>query len=135
MVQHCLGGLSIPQHSFIAWFATLDRSLTRPRMALWGGILDLSCVLCEGIDETKDQLFAECVFSKDVWGLVMQGCHVRSCGPGWRDIVVWVQDHGKGKTLRATVLRLAWCSYLYFVWQKRNARSHGAPPWLADGIE
>ncbi|XP_039046222.1 uncharacterized protein LOC120186309 [Hibiscus syriacus] len=84
----------------------------------WGGHLDPACVLCDGMDETRDHLFAECLFSRGVWGMVMQAC----------------QERGRRKSLRATVVRVAWCSYLYYIWQERNGRIHGALPRHKEGV-
>ncbi|KAK8549994.1 hypothetical protein V6N13_055551 [Hibiscus sabdariffa] len=52
----------------------------------------------------------------------------------WDDLLDWIQRAGKGKTLKATIDRLAWNNFNYHIWLERNGRLHGKDPKLDVGV-
>ncbi|XP_020258909.1 uncharacterized protein LOC109835343 [Asparagus officinalis] len=63
--------INILRHSFICWLAVHNRLLTQDRLLNMGIMTVNSCCFCSG-HESRDHLFFECAFSKDVWVLVME---------------------------------------------------------------
>ncbi|KAL4383638.1 hypothetical protein GQ457_15G019640 [Hibiscus cannabinus] len=125
-----LGALSIPKQSFITWLVVLNRLPTKDRMLKWGCQVEATCILC-GIElESRDHLFWACSYSRRVWGMVVQACGVQLLHNSWDDLLGWIQRAGKGKTLKATIVRLAWNSFNYYVWMERNGRLHQKEPKL-----
>ena len=57
----------IPKHALTMWVAVLDRLPTRNRLALWGMLTPVSCCLCSSSNESRDHIFVECDFTKDLW--------------------------------------------------------------------
>ncbi|KAE8719471.1 hypothetical protein F3Y22_tig00109957pilonHSYRG00173 [Hibiscus syriacus] len=65
--------MNVPKHAFICWLAILVRLPTAHRLARMGMSVDDTCKLC-GIRESRDHIFLECVFSKEVWEGVLRLC-------------------------------------------------------------
>ncbi|KAE8702673.1 hypothetical protein F3Y22_tig00110482pilonHSYRG00610 [Hibiscus syriacus] len=86
------------------------------------------------LQDKQDHLFAECGFARAILALIMQACYVWCDGASWEVMVRWVQENGKGKLLRATMICLAWCACIYHIWLERNGRLHGAPQKKVDDI-
>ena len=57
----------IPKHAFTMWVSVLDRLPTRNRLASWGMLTPISCCLCSSSDKSRDHIFAECDFTKELW--------------------------------------------------------------------
>ena len=58
--------LIIPKHVIVAWMAMLNRLPTMDRMIAWGLEVDGVCRLCRNGMESRDHLFFDCSFSKEV---------------------------------------------------------------------
>lgn len=56
-----------PKFSFITWLAVLDRLATGDRILKWNSQADPTCWLCKSVSETRDHIFFDCVYSKEVW--------------------------------------------------------------------
>ena len=56
-----------PRFSFFAWLAILNRLATGDRMIRWNPQAISTCGLCNLTTETRDHLFFECCYSKEVW--------------------------------------------------------------------
>lgn len=57
----------IPKHAFTFWVAHLDRLPVRQRLVAWDGNVPEMCVLCNNFFETRDHLFLECEYNKEIW--------------------------------------------------------------------
>ena len=62
-----------PKYSFILWTALKGRLPTGDRMRQWGGNVNISCVLCNEPLETLEHLFFDCVYSAQIWEILMKG--------------------------------------------------------------
>lgn len=58
---------NIPRHAFILWLAIKHKLKTLDRVAVWQGVQDVKCSLCENGVESPDHLFFECGYSLEVW--------------------------------------------------------------------
>ena len=76
--------------------AVLNRLPTKDMIKSWGLEVDGVCVLCGGAEETRDHLFSECIFSKQLWKeiLVLSG-HTRGVS-NWSGELQWVLQRCKG---------------------------------------
>ncbi|XP_039005294.1 uncharacterized protein LOC120132637 [Hibiscus syriacus] len=103
--------------------AILDRLPTKDRLARFGIVTDNVCGLCGTGMESRNHLFLECSYSREVWGAVMHSCgmqqHEQNC---WDDTLRWMILNLKGKSLLVHVLKLAWTGFVYFIWEERNHR-------------
>ncbi|KAE8669003.1 hypothetical protein F3Y22_tig00112264pilonHSYRG00072 [Hibiscus syriacus] len=110
-----LWGMVVPRFSFISWLVLLDPLSTKTRMSAWGCSIDPPCLMCCYENESRDHLFADCVYSRQVWEDILRSCLVRRSRSGWADMVSWVLEYGRGRSLRAVAIRLAWRAYLYHI--------------------
>jgi hypothetical protein len=67
--------------------------------------------------ETRDHIFFECGPSKRIWGDVMTKCMQKYVPTDWDSIVRQGLKLWKGKTLCATLCRLAWGASVYNIWK------------------
>jgi len=72
---------------------------------------------CQNYMETKDHLFFECGPSKRIWRAVMTKCMQKYVPTDWDSIVRQGLKLWKGKTLCATLCRLAWGASVYNIWK------------------
>ena len=115
----------IPRHSMISWLAILDRLPTRYRMNSLGVLTSMDCVLCSVEVETRDHIFFECTYSKQVWGRILSTYGLSRVIGSWQEEFSWVVRTFRGKAIRTIIMRLAWNAHIYFIWHERNRRLHG----------
>ena len=75
--------------------------------------------------ESRDHLFFECSYSKEVWRSVLQLCGLTRRILRWEEEIEWASQKFKGKSLISNILRLAWNASIYHIWKERNGRMHG----------
>ncbi|XP_038993415.1 uncharacterized protein LOC120117178 [Hibiscus syriacus] len=113
----------VPKFSMVAWMVMLDRLTTKDILGRFGIVTDNLCGLCGASQETRNHLFLECSYSCEVWRSIMNfyGLHYQlpSC---WDDAIRWMVLNFKGKSLLIYILKLAWTSFVYFIWEERNHR-------------
>ncbi|XP_038998857.1 uncharacterized protein LOC120124208 [Hibiscus syriacus] len=114
--------LHIPKASVITWMAILDRLPTRARLSRMGIPTDGLCVFCNEEIETRDHLFADCNFAKTLWNSILQLTQLQKTHMSWEVRLDWSCRKWKGKSLISTVMKLAWNTYIYLIWEERNRR-------------
>ncbi|XP_039003592.1 uncharacterized protein LOC120130429 [Hibiscus syriacus] len=114
--------MHIPKHSLIAWMTVLDRLPTDDRLIRLRIEVNDKCRLCDVVCETRSHIFFECPFSKAVWEGVMRLCSIDRPVGNWEEEMDWAISRFRGKTLYSFILRLAWCGYIYCIWEERNHR-------------
>ncbi|KAF3496837.1 hypothetical protein DY000_02057223, partial [Brassica cretica] len=109
----------IPKHALTMWVAVLDRLPTRNRLALWGMLTPISCCLCSSSDESRDHIFVECDFTKDLWRKQCSlSCRVQPplSSPGLS--LAWCSQN-ISKPQR-TLRNIAVQAIIYNIWAERN---------------
>ncbi|CAN7011680.1 unnamed protein product [Brassica rapa subsp. trilocularis] len=86
-----------------------------------------TCVLCNRLSETRDHLFLDCEYSKDIWAklfakLGASPLRVRT----WAALVNWLQA-ARGNRL-FTIKHIAAQATIYLIWRERNSRMHAGNP-------
>ncbi|XP_039020242.1 uncharacterized protein LOC120152010 [Hibiscus syriacus] len=67
----------IPKYCIILWMAILDRLPTRIRLLRMGLAIDNDkCLLCNLESETRNHLFFECDYARNLWKAILQLCGV-----------------------------------------------------------
>ncbi|XP_038994912.1 uncharacterized protein LOC120119092 [Hibiscus syriacus] len=100
----------------------LNRLPTKDRLIRFGLEMDNGCIMCGNGLETRDHLFANCSFAKEVWDAVLVVCGIRSGLYNWDERMDWLVENLRGKSPRVRFLKLAWTVYLYHIWEERNHR-------------
>lgn len=55
-----------PRYSFFLWLMCHDRLRTKDKLSHWGAIYDDVCVLCSKEVETREHVFVQCEFTKEI---------------------------------------------------------------------
>ncbi|KAE8682295.1 DNA polymerase eta, putative isoform 3 [Hibiscus syriacus] len=82
--------MHVPKFSTIAWMAILDRLPTRERLSRMGVLNDTQCVLCNETVKTRNHLFADCSFAKNLWQAILNLTHLRKPQMSWESMLEWV---------------------------------------------
>ncbi|XP_039029330.1 uncharacterized protein LOC120163460 [Hibiscus syriacus] len=114
--------LHIPKFNIITWFAILDRLPTRERLIRMGITIVGSCTLCNDALETRNYLFADCAMDATLWNGILNLSLLAKPHMSWDNKLAWASSTWKGKSLLTTIMKIAWCSFIYFVWEERNRR-------------
>ncbi|KAE8690315.1 hypothetical protein F3Y22_tig00110895pilonHSYRG00014 [Hibiscus syriacus] len=101
--------LTYSRASIVAWMAMLNRLPTRVRLVQMGLSIDTDmCLLCGTVSETREHLFFECSFAKELWRSILGLCGIERGVSSWNGELTWAVRLFKGKSLIVRVLRLAW---------------------------
>ena len=65
----------------------LNRLPTKERIKSWGLEVDETCVLCRNAEETRDHMFFDCDFSRQIWKEVLLLCGKSRVVSTWREEV------------------------------------------------
>ncbi|KAE8707928.1 hypothetical protein F3Y22_tig00110369pilonHSYRG00036 [Hibiscus syriacus] len=113
----------IPKHSVILWMAMLDRLLTQVRLLNMGlSIVDVNCLLCGLVPESREHIFFGCSFAKGLWTVVLALCGLYRMVSSWDGEVAWATHCFKGKSLIVKVLKFEWAGHVYCIWREMNIR-------------
>ncbi|KAE8675169.1 hypothetical protein F3Y22_tig00111693pilonHSYRG00142 [Hibiscus syriacus] len=116
----------IPKHTIIVWMAILNRLPTRVRLLRVGLAIESdSCLFCGNEAETRDHLFFECHFAKDLWSSILDLCCIPHVACSWEGELAWASLLLKGNYLIVKILKLACTGHAYSVWKERNSRLFG----------
>jgi len=77
------------------------------------------------VDGRKHLSFT-CSAVKCIWSTILQICSVLRAVGDWDFELDFTKKFLQKRSLKAIMMRLAWCSYIYFVWQERNGRIHSS---------
>ncbi|KAK1427997.1 hypothetical protein QVD17_16800 [Tagetes erecta] len=129
--SHC-----VPRHAFLMWLVMRGKLLTQDKILGWDfarrkTMNMMCCLLCYENIDSHSHLFFECKFSSRVWLLTKKSTSMRNIKPVWSDIVTWLINHYKAKSIYSILDRLVVAATAYFIWQERNNRSfmnHARPP-------
>ena len=111
-----------PKLAFILWLAILDKLSTKYRVLTWGQNINTVCTFCYLACETKEHLFFECVFTRRVWRMGLNKCHVNVDLLKLDDIIYYITLLPLKKNLKALNLKHLLAASVYFTWLERNRR-------------
>ena len=113
-----------PRFSFLVWLAIHDRLATGDRILRWNPQAVSTCWLCNTEAETRDHLFFECSFSKEVWIGTIK--HLAGRGEVYKwDRVLRIVEKGLHKWSSTVLLRYCFQAVAYALWHERNVRRVG----------
>lgn len=110
-----------PKHAFHMWVTVQDRLPTRSRLAAWGLLTPTICCLCLLSDESRDHLFIDCPYSKDIWKMMLQKLSLTTLSfDSWAHLLTWPASapNQSMRTLRSIAVQ----TIVYNIWTERNNR-------------
>ena len=115
-----------PKFSFITWIAIHNRLSTGDRILRWNPQVISTWWLCKSATESRDHMFFECWYSKEVWCGTIGGL------AGNRSLCQWchvIQALVNGFQERTVTFLLRYCfqAATYAIWHERNVRRVGDP--------
>ncbi|KAG2295344.1 hypothetical protein Bca52824_042013 [Brassica carinata] len=112
----------IPKHAFLSWLIALNRLSTKDRMRNWGLSVSPTCVLCGAADESRQHIFSDFVYGREVWAFFFSAVHL-SPPPLVMDVIRWIKAPTQDSNINL-ILKLAYQASLYMIWKERNSRIH-----------
>lgn len=116
LIRHCKPllpwhrGIWFPNHMpkfiFTAWLAMHNRSSTGERMAIWDSSYSPVCILCRNPLESRNHLFFECTYSKNVWSALAHGLLGGKFTSNWNSLVTIITDFNQGYLQTFTIRHL-----------------------------
>ncbi|KAL7225130.1 hypothetical protein ACSBR1_020438 [Camellia fascicularis] len=76
-------------------------------MHLFGITDTFNCAFCQIPHESHSHLFFDCIFTNRIWHVIKSKCNVQWPDNPWADIVPFVSQASKGKSLKSIILRLS----------------------------
>ncbi|XP_018436319.1 uncharacterized protein LOC108808707 [Raphanus sativus] len=115
-----------PKFAFITWLAMHNRLATGDRILLWNSQAVSTCWLCKTTMETRDHIFFDCSYSKEVWYGVVKNMAGSRRVHQWTDAVQVVIKGLQNRDL-SILFRYCFQAVIYALWHERNVRSVGDP--------
>ncbi|XP_039023289.1 uncharacterized protein LOC120155894 [Hibiscus syriacus] len=116
----------IPKFSIMTLMAMLNILPTRVRLVHMGLSIETDkCLMCGTMTKTREHLFIECSFAKELWGSVLGLCGINRGVSSWDSELAWAVCFFKGKSLIVRILNLAWTGNIYGIWMERNSKLFG----------
>jgi len=112
----------IPKHAFICWVMAWNRQHSRDRLRLWGLSISPMCLLCNAHHESRDHLFFNCAFSREVWSSFTTRVNL-SPPLLFMDCLGWVNSATRDPNL-SLIIKLIFQASVYLLWKERNDRIH-----------
>ncbi|XP_038994900.1 uncharacterized protein LOC120119075 [Hibiscus syriacus] len=100
----------------------IDILPTRARLSRMGITTTVSCVLCTDSNESRSHLFDNCSTATSLWKAILTLNHLSKLHMSWDEMLSWASSSWKGKSLLTSILKIAWCSFIYTIWEERNRR-------------
>ncbi|XP_039025209.1 uncharacterized protein LOC120158444 [Hibiscus syriacus] len=97
----------IPKFSLISWMEILDRLPTKDRLSRFGVVTDRGCGMCSSGLESRDHLFSDCAYTKEIWTAILLSCGLSQAPLDWNGSLQWLLLNLKGKSLLVHILKLA----------------------------
>lgn len=75
--------------------------------------------------ESLNHLFFDCVITRKIWLEALRWIQIRHIPRKWHNEMNWILQHTRGKSAKATVLKMTITETIYEVWNIRNTNSFG----------
>ncbi|XP_075106790.1 uncharacterized protein LOC142179811 [Nicotiana tabacum] len=112
-----------PKAKFIIWLMMHGRLMTCDRLSSWKIIVDTQCVMCRKQVKTRDHLFVQCEYTKQIWSKLCNWMQKQYLGfIDWHQFLQWVVMCAKGKSQHAQVFKVVYAEVAYQIWIERNKR-------------
>lgn len=86
-----------PKFSFLTWLAILNRLATGEGVLRWNPQADPTCWLCKSDIETRDHIFFDCSYSKEVWQGTIKNLIGQGSAYNWKRLVRLLVEGVRGR--------------------------------------
>ena len=110
-----------PRFAFLSWLAVRNRLATGDRILRWNPFVISTCWLCKEELETRDHLFFECIYSKEVWSGTIGNLVGNVCIYQWDRVLQAVVNEMQERH-STFLLRYSFQAVVHVLWIERNVR-------------
>ncbi|PWA60679.1 hypothetical protein CTI12_AA379470 [Artemisia annua] len=116
-----------PKFAFMTWLAAKNRLATGERMECWNTNVHIGCSFCAEPKETREHLFFDCLYSRQIWEALVGGLMGSDYTWKWTNILNQISLNGR-IDMRLFIVRYAFQATIDSLWIERNRRRHGEKP-------
>ena len=113
-----------PKFAFRTWLAMQNRLTTGVRMRTWNTLVDTPCKFCVEPVETRNHLFFQCRYSKQVWEKLTKGLIQGHYTSSWDRIVLLITGSSLGRK-QLLLLRYTFQIAVHTIWREKNNHMRG----------
>lgn len=113
-----------PKFAFLAWLATRNRLATGDRVLNWNPMAITTCWLCKEEMKTRNHIYFECAYSREVRSNVIGNLMGDVCLYQW-DRVLKAMVDGRREKHVTFLLRYSFQAIIHMLWLERNTRRVG----------
>ncbi|XP_062102336.1 uncharacterized protein LOC133812574 [Humulus lupulus] len=124
--------LSIPKHRFVIWLVMLQRLRTRDQLHKFKPLVDHSCLLCGGDNESIGHLFFHCHYSSACLQKLKQGMGWNSASLNLLHLIRWIHKAKRMSIIRKNIMYAALEALVYHIWRVRNDVYWNKKLWHVD---
>ncbi|XP_058765198.1 uncharacterized protein LOC131638647 [Vicia villosa] len=114
-----------PRSIVCLWLVFHNRLATKARLKGLGFLQEECCSLCEEHKEDIDHLLTSCKITKNIWQDVLSWLDIKRKPQQWQDEMKWILHNTKGKSFRASKLKIVVAETVYGIWKFRNEYTFG----------
>ncbi|KAF8044462.1 hypothetical protein N665_11039s0001 [Sinapis alba] len=93
-------------------------------MESWSQKQNTDCVICGSPRETRNHLFFECSYARNIWKIIMSNFLGQKFRWDWDGIIALLHHKDFTRT-QQFLLRYTFQAAIYHIWRERNNRRHG----------
>lgn len=93
-------------------------------MIKWDSAVNPVCIFCNANTETRDHLFFQCDYTKEVWKKLMGNMLTNRYVEDWGSLIYLLTDKHQTK-MKTFLTRYGFQVAIYSIWRERNERRHG----------
>ncbi|XP_058746394.1 uncharacterized protein LOC131619300 [Vicia villosa] len=114
-----------PRAIVCLWLVCHNRLATKARLKRLGLLHEDCCNLCEDHKEDIDHLLTKCKVTRNIWQDVLSWLEVKRNPQHWQEEMKWILQNTKGKSFRASMLKIAVAETVHGIWRFRNEYTFG----------
>ncbi|GKF36805.1 reverse transcriptase zinc-binding domain-containing protein [Tanacetum coccineum] len=103
------------------WLAANERLSTQDRIMKWSPNI-LLCPLCNKMNDSHDNLFFKCDFSKSIWDKLKNKMNMNNILNDWRRLIDKAAECPCNNAIRSVLRRIILATTVYYIWKERNLR-------------
>ncbi|GJX74877.1 RNA-directed DNA polymerase, eukaryota, reverse transcriptase zinc-binding domain protein, partial [Tanacetum coccineum] len=112
---------NIPRQAFVLWMAIKKKLVTQDKLAIWYPGKIWKCLLCMLTEDSRNHLFFECEYSKEVWNNMQTMINTKDLKTLDSSMLNF-SNMPCTNSIWSIVRRLTIASTVYHIWKERNSR-------------
>ena len=113
-----------PRMAFILWMAMKCKLQTQDRIRKWNNDPNMKCSLCNEVQDSHNQLFFECKYSKYIWSSLKKKMRKAwlTDSHSWDNVKEQFANAPCNNNIDSVLARITLATTVYHIWKERNTR-------------